>query len=242
MTPELCTFLDWDTEFFGFRVGRVNIPRLDPENVTRILAWCRDQRIRSLYFLADCGDRDTIRLAEKHGFYLVDLRVTLEFSFEKAGERGAAPAYRFALPEDAPILKAVARTAYRDTRFYYDEHFSEELCSRLYEVWVEKSIGGYAEAVVVTGEPGKPEGYITCHLNRADKRGKIGLVGVNEAERGRGVGKRLIAGALDWFASQGMTSVEVVTQGRNLSAQRLYQRGGFITSDVKLWYHHWFDE
>jgi len=32
----------------------------------------------------------------------------------------------------------------------------------------------------------------------------------------------------------------VVTQGRNLAAQRLYQRNGFVTASLQLWYHRWF--
>ena len=37
----------------------------------------------------------------------------------------------------------------------------------------------------------------------------------------------------------GITYIDVVTQGRNYSAQRLYQRCGFITQSTELWYHKW---
>jgi len=239
MKQELCTFLDWDTGFFGFRVGRVNVSRLNHECVAEILLWCHEQKVKCLYFLADCGSRDTIKLAEENGFYLVDVQVMFEFFFNKGDCQKETPLTHLALPEDLPCLKAIAKTAYHDTRFYYDGHFSDELCSQLYEVWIEKSMSGYADAVLVVGAPGKPEGYISCRLNKVQKRGKIGLVGVSEAARGRGLGKALIRSAVDWFYSQGMESVEVVTQGRNLPAQRLYQRCGFITGGLKLWYHRW---
>ena len=45
--------------------------------------------------------------------------------------------------------------------------------------------------------------------------------------------------ALDWFATQGVEKVTVVTQGRNGAAQRLYQRCGFVTGSIHLWYHKW---
>jgi ribosomal protein S18 acetylase RimI-like enzyme len=35
--------------------------------------------------------------------------------------------------------------------------------------------------------------------------------------------------------------VSVVTQGRNVAAQRLYQRAGFVTASTQLWYHRWLD-
>jgi ribosomal protein S18 acetylase RimI-like enzyme len=46
--------------------------------------------------------------------------------------------------------------------------------------------------------------------------------------------------ALDWFAQQQVDTVTVVTQGRNIAAQALYQRRGFITQSQQLWYHKWF--
>jgi dTDP-4-amino-4,6-dideoxy-D-galactose acyltransferase len=51
----------------------------------------------------------------------------------------------------------------------------------------------------------------------------------------------LVDQALAWFAQQKVTRVQVVTQGRNILAQRMYQRSGFVTHTVKLWYHRWFE-
>ena len=31
----------------------------------------------------------------------------------------------------------------------------------------------------------------------------------------------------------------VVTQGRNIRAQRLYQKNGFIIKSSEIWYHKW---
>lgn len=112
----------------------------------------------------------------------------------------------------------------------------------MYEIWVEKSLSGYARAVLVTGEPGHPEGFVTCNTSMPEAIGKIGLVGVSRTDRGRGVGKALILESLHWFARQGMESVEVVTQGRNIPGQRLYQKCGFITKEVRFWYHRWFEK
>jgi hypothetical protein len=36
--------------------------------------------------------------------------------------------------------------------------------------------------------------------------------------------------------------VTVVTQGRNLPAQRLYQSRGFRTQRLQVWHHLWLDE
>ena len=112
----------------------------------------------------------------------------------------------------------------------------------MYEIWIEKSLSGYAQAVLVMGSPGQPEGFVTCDTLLPEAKGKIGLVGVSSSARGRGVGQALVLESLHWFAAQGMKSVQVVTQGRNIPAQRLYQKCGFLTKEVRFWYHCWFGE
>jgi dTDP-4-amino-4,6-dideoxy-D-galactose acyltransferase len=87
---------------------------------------------------------------------------------------------------------------------------------------------------------GKPAGYITCQLVN-EQTGQIGLLGVDVTAQGRGGGRRLVTMALDWFAAKGVTRVIVVTQGRNIRAQRLYQKCGFMTASLQLWYHRWFE-
>jgi GNAT superfamily N-acetyltransferase len=55
------------------------------------------------------------------------------------------------------------------------------------------------------------------------------------------VGTALVQAALDWFRGQGLYSAQVVTQARNVPAQRLYQQMGFFTRRMTLYYHKWLD-
>jgi dTDP-4-amino-4,6-dideoxy-D-galactose acyltransferase len=241
--PEPCSLLEWDSQFFGLTVAQVNGHRLEAQTIAQILDWCREKKVRCLYFLADSNHLETLRLAEENGFYLTDIRVTYERSTPGMGNPyQPAPPIHLATPEDLPGLRAMADSAYRDSRFYYDGHFPQDTCDRLYKTWIEKSLSGYAQAVLVRGEAGQPEGFVTCHTSPSEAKGKIGLAGVSEGTRGRGIGQALVQESLHWFAGQGMATVEVVTQGRNIPAQRLYQKCGFATKEVRLWYHHWFEE
>src|ERR1035441_5781677 len=62
---------------------------------------------------------------------------------------------------------------------------------------------------------------VSCHLDLVRREGQIGLVGVGPEVRGRGIGKNLVLAAIDWFRTQGVHEVTVVTQGNNRAAQRL---------------------
>ena len=106
--------------------------------------------------------------------------------------------------------------------------------------WIERSCTGYADAVLVAERDGRPAGYITCDLSHS--YGQIGLLGVGEAWQGQHIGPALINGALHWFGERGIEWVQVVTQGRNIRAQRAYQRCGFVSAQMQLWYHRWFTQ
>jgi len=243
LNPELCSILEWDSAFFGMTIARVNSNRLDAQTAVQVMAWCKEKQVGCLYFLADSDHAETLRQAEKNGFNLTDIRVTYELVMGGMEERAALdPEIRMAVPQDLPALRGMAGSSYRDSRFYYDGHFPQEACDRLYETWIEKSLSGYARAVLVKGAPGQPEGFVTCDTLLPEAIGKIGLVGVSSSTRGRGIGRALVMGSLDWFGRQGMKSVQVVTQGRNIPAQRFYQKCGFLVSEVRFWYHCWFGE
>jgi dTDP-4-amino-4,6-dideoxy-D-galactose acyltransferase len=242
LNPDLCSILEWDSTFFGMRIARVNPNRLDAQTAAQVMDWCHQKKVICLYFLADSNDVETIRQAEKNGFYLTDIRMTYEHPLNGLEERYVPKLdIRNAVTEDLPVLRAMTGSSYGDSRFYYDGHFTQESCNRLYEIWIEKSLSGYAQAVLVMGAPGQPEGFVTCDI-MPEAKGKIGLVGVSMSTRGRGVGQALVQASLQWFAGQGLKSVQVVTQGRNIPAQRLYQKCGFLIKEVKYWYHCWFDE
>ena len=255
----LCTYLEWDSQFFQRRIARLNRQRLDPATLTDCAKWCQQHRIDCLYFLADSDDPQTPKLAETNNFQLTDIRLTLERSFVH-GATGVSPvqsggrdarlsaeqafipadfnAIRHAREDDLRTLRAIARTGHRDSRFYFDGRFEREKCDLLYETWIENSFRGFAQAALVAEADGKPAAYLTCHLN--GQRSQIGLVGVAENHRGKGLATKLVQAFLSWSREQEAQRALVVTQGRNIQAQRLYQRNGFVTSLLQLWYHRWF--
>lgn len=229
-------YLQWDSDFFERRIARVSGSTLDEESATNILTWCEAEQVDCVYLLAEADHARTVQLAEAHEFGFMDIRLTLE---RKAPWRSKpSNSIRPFVASDIPALKAIASISHRDTRFYYDPHFPDERCDQLYETWIENSCKGFADQVLVAVHEDQPVGYITCHLH--ESTGDIGLIAVSTSAQGRGYGTQLIEAALDWFAQQRVTSVSVVTQGRNVPAQRLYQKCGFLTKSLQLWYHRWF--
>lgn len=231
-----CRRLEWDSDFFGHRIARILPGRLDEAGMARALAWAQEHAIACLYFLADVDATDTHRAAEAHGFHLVDVRLTLKC--ESVGGAEPAPAVRPGRSEDLPMLIPTVRAAHTDSRFFADPHFARERCADLYETWLRRSFEGHADGVFVAEQDGRACGYMTCHLQEGGL-GQIGLVGVAESARGRGLGRQLMRAALRWFDDHGCRNARVVTQGRNAAALRLYQGCGFRLEQIQLWFHWW---
>jgi dTDP-4-amino-4,6-dideoxy-D-galactose acyltransferase len=264
-----CELLAWDSAHFGRRIARVRGSRLTPDALDRIDDWAAREGIECLYFLADAADAATAPLAEAAGFRLVDVRITLERRSERrvregadaidraganaidragANALGSAAAggveVRPAGAGDVAPLRRIAAASHHDSRFFQDPHFDRARAGELYAQWIEKCCADPAGIVLVAaptaaaGPAAGVLGYIAAAVTPAGA-GQISLFAVAAAARGQGVGGRLIAAALAWFAARGADPVTVVTQGRNLRAQRIYQHFGLLSHGLELWFHRW---
>lgn len=237
----LVELLAWDSEFFGFRIARIKQTHLSNADISAINAWVTAEKIDCLYFLAESDDAHSVRIAEENHFALVDIRLTLDVSL-KSDYPALEGAIRSAQAVDLDRIRAISSASYQNSRFYYDAHFPTEKNNQLYVIWVEKlfnhAITNPENHHIFVADQGDVAGFITCEIKNS--MGEIGLFAVDSAYQGGGLGGALITAALAWFAEQGITHAQVVTQGRSIIAQRAYQRAGFKTRQVQLWYHRWF--
>jgi ribosomal protein S18 acetylase RimI-like enzyme len=236
------TPLPWDTQFFGRRIAIASEPSYTAEAFAGMLRTAAAAGIECLYLLVDARDAALLRLAQEAGSHLADIRITFA---QKLGEH--TPYKQEATISVGPVredqidtLLKCSHDCFTNSRFYRDPHFTRAQCVALYEAWTEKSCRGWADTVLLAEHQQTPAGFVSC-LMAADNQGKIGLICVNPAARGQGVGKQLMHAALDWFADRGADGVSVITQGSNALALRLYQECGFTITSVGLWFHKWFD-
>jgi ribosomal protein S18 acetylase RimI-like enzyme len=203
--------------------------------------WCGRNRIACLYLLVDSTDTASMRVAEDHGFHMVDIRVTLDTDLTHAERFLKQPdgmEIRECTENDIGPLKEMARTNHVISRFFTDGGFRRERCEELYSLWIEKCFREFGDTVFVALLDGVTAGYIACRLD-SGRHGQIILAGVGDTARNRGIGTHLVSAATSWFRQNGAAGAMVVTQGMNIQAMRLYTSMGFYPRSVQLWYHRW---
>jgi dTDP-4-amino-4,6-dideoxy-D-galactose acyltransferase len=232
--------LDWDSQFFGFKVGRAFDHRLSHESAASLLAWGRLNGVRCLYLSADPICSQTLHLAHVSQFKFVDMRLDFEIRRSEMRPTPEQASFKKVTDRDLPALARIARESHLETRFFMDSNIPSIRAADLYEAWIRRDHAQHHVFSVSDSTGSRHMNYITCQLDRDALEGRIGLLAVANEARGRGLGQALVQAALDWFWKQGCHCVRVATQGANVAAQRLYQKEGFRTASSLLQYHRWF--
>jgi len=238
------TLLEWDSAFFGFNVARLLFHHVGEALLTRVLEKCDEDAVRVLFFLADSCDAQSIHLAESNGFRFVDDRITLTLGLGSIDVDELASDHLFEIrqvaEEDIDAVAEIARDSFKYDRFHFDPGFSKSKADEMRAEWARNLCKGLGDIVFVAKVGQQVGGFIGCEV-KSDGRGHIILTGVAPFAQGQGLGRILTLHALKWFQDANVEWVDVVTQSRNIAAQRLYQGCGFKTSHSAIWLHRWFD-
>jgi dTDP-4-amino-4,6-dideoxy-D-galactose acyltransferase len=244
----------FESGIFGIECGTLGPVLVDPAScrgpqlealLDRALDEARRHGLRHVTARVDVVDVELLHHLEARGFLTMDQ--ILHF-YGAPGEREAGGAavpdagieVRPPREEDIPALRAIAAAAYRFDRFHADPALPPALADRLYADWIENAVRGHDDHVFVATLDGLPAGFMTARINPETTQalgvtvGKIWLVGVSEAARGRGVAPALMADARRWFGQQGCDVIEVGTQLRNTPALKFYTRCGFSPQNALI--------
>jgi GNAT superfamily N-acetyltransferase len=111
-----------------------------------------------------------------------------------------------------------------------------------YEAWlksIEPFLGRYANVVVAEDE-GEIIGFVAGRIRTLPPYfgsaviGAISEVIVDESRRGTGVGRQLLAFALEWFQAQQITRVELQVVAGNPDSLRFYRQLGWHEELVQM--------
>jgi dTDP-4-amino-4,6-dideoxy-D-galactose acyltransferase len=235
-------FLEWDTRFFGFGIASISSEGFSRNYISPLLTTLKIQGIKLAYCFLPPADFEKNQLALQYGGFLADEKIT----FGKKPETGIknieinSSIIKYSGPLNQKLIDLSIQTSHK-SRFRVDPNFPAGMADKLYTEWIKNSLsGGLATDVFTYCEGDNIFGLITlsCQENKAI----IGLLGVDNGVRGKGIGKALIRAAEDLAIRLGIQQLEVVTQKANLEACKFYSGVGFNIISIVNVYHFWIDK
>ena len=230
--------LAWDTEFFGFAVGRLVAAQLARPELEHLLHEARQAGYWVLYWSVAPDDAVSAGSAAAVGAVLADRKIRLRLPVP-AGQGVQLPPGIRPTTEFSPALQRLAPQAGESSRFQVDAQFGPEAYQRLYREWLRRSVAGELAREVLVYQPQleePAEGFLT--LAEKNNRVEMVLMAVDAARRGQGMGAAFIEAARCRAAAWGHSAVQLVTQATN-PACRLYARQGFEMEHEEHVYHLW---
>ena len=258
----LWRYLPWDSEVLGCPSG--SIEGLWAEGCyaeqrhrleTVLNACIADAEDHGVRFLSVRLPEDAIaalHAVESVGFRIIESFLTFgrktagEIPFVRSETRNGGSDFhvRLAQPDEMETVAAIAHRAFESFRLRVDPQIPESRARHSRREWVRNGFKGRAEAIYVAesenrlcSESPRIVGFALLRSKAGtEKTGEIELIAVDPAFHGRGIGKALVAEAIQHY--RGRTSeIQVGTQAKNLRAIGLYTRMGFSVIRSELSFH-----
>ncbi|MDB4540501.1 GNAT family N-acetyltransferase [bacterium] len=231
--------LEWDSNFFGFGVGRLTAAGVN--EVREGILEAQKNRLRLLYWAIPSTAEVAINSRLTVQRYVGDqLTHTLQpLAAEKLRDSDNFTVTTHANKNATPELIELAVGAGWKSRFNIDPDIPHQNFVELYTTWIQNSCSGaFADKVYTAfNEQSKLMGFIT--VKKRKNRATVGLLAVSSEHRRQGVGRSLIQRAKCFALQQGCASLSVGTQATNTGANTLYSKEGFVVERSESWFHLW---
>lgn len=227
--------LNWDSNFFNFIVGKITGPINKKQDIINVDYLIQKNKSKLSYYsshieLATFEIKNlNIILVDKKITYVKVINPNLEIN-KSISTLGNIP------PNEKLINLAIQSGIY--SRFKVDKNISKDKFEEMYRLWMINSLSRkIANEVFAFNENNEIAGFVT--LGEKNNRADIGIIAVDNQFRGNGIGKKLMMSAEKWFSNSGYKSIQVVTQGNNVPACKLYEKCGYTIESVEYFYHIW---
>lgn len=225
--------LPWDSDFFGLRIGRVDLQTAEDAIELKKQQEIVKQQFDLLYIF----DPNNVGFSAD-GARLVDEKILYSKPCEPRQQFPKISFYKAAQPNEDLYRLALISGGY--SRFKLDERLHKGSYERLYSRWIENACpkeGTNKQILIYPDTQGTAKGMIT--IDRTGELGHIGLVAVDTDAQHQGVGGKIMSTLDGYLFERGIKTLEVPTQKANTDACRWYEKNGFTIQSVTPIYHWW---
>jgi dTDP-4-amino-4,6-dideoxy-D-galactose acyltransferase len=232
-------FLEWDTQHFGYKIASVHPDAIMLAELKLLTDELKSNDFRLAYFFVNPLDEISNDVLQSVSAFMADEKVTFGIHLDQDSIYEISPSIMpYKLGYTSEKIKNLALQSGIYSRFKLDKNFVADEYVKLYTEWIDKSVKKIiADEALIYYKNEEEMGLVTLAINKS--KGSIGLVAVDELERGNSIGKHLMNAALFYFKEKGITNIEVVTQKANKIACEFYRALGFEIRNVENIYHLW---
>ncbi len=228
--------LDWDTNYFGVKSGKVVLNEVvDDNDLKIILKWSKNYEFVTIQNNNNVSDNNFI--LGKTNAFLTDVNV----QFKKKVDHGKKTIDKNIIIENncktnEKLLK-IAKNAYVYSRFINDNRLDKEKSKLMYYNWLKNSFNKDNKYIAYYKEKDTYLGYCLFHFD--DDGCVIELIAADPNHKRRGIGSKLLD-AVNCICNEHKVNVLYVgTQLDNIQAQNFYIKNGFKVRTYNSTYHLW---
>jgi hypothetical protein len=232
---ELVEHLAWDSDFFGFAIGKVALDGVTPAQLDQIDAEAAELGLRCLYGSLDATRPGPTAVdVQARGFRFVEAAVTLERPAGPFPTPTSGSTVREGTVDDLPLLADAIAVLSPWSRYGADPNFGYEAAERMFRAWVERAARADDRLLTIAEDDDGVTG-IAAHVR--GERDRIDLMGVTKP--GTGIPHVFIEAFLEWAGHEATEAGPCAT--RNMSVIRFLERDGYRVNKAQYHYHRWFE-
>ena len=233
--------LDWDTEFFGFKIGKVTIPEEGVFDWSAFKAEAKAENYNLIYVFKTQSVLPNDILLNAH-LDLVDIQMTMSRKFEKEQYLDIEYEMRTELnPSEREQCYYIAEETAKVSRFYKEKNIGEAKTKELYRKWIDNALNkSFSDGIFLDKRSGDVSGLHIIKTDRENKTGYFTLTGVNPNYKRMGIGHYLWMQSFAYWAKE--ADIEIVKSPfslQNKESLNFHLKRGFDKiEEIKYVYHY----
>jgi dTDP-4-amino-4,6-dideoxy-D-galactose acyltransferase len=222
--------LEWDTNFFGIKVGEVCVTDSVDFNLLKNFDLIY---IKSEVKLTAIPKEANVSFEEQRVEFIKDLIQENEiidsniFSLEQLSSVNIEELYDLAFESG------------KHSRFKLDKKLNHRFHD-LYRSWIDQTVNhNFDTNMFIYVIKNQIVGFITFKIDKVTQAGKVGLIAVNSNFQGKGIGKKLIFATENFCKTISIKSLTIPTQLDNEPACLFYKKIGYNICNILNVKHVW---
>ncbi len=232
--------LNWDSEFFGLKIGKVTIIRESEFDWRAFKEEACNEKFELIYVFK-LRKMLSWKTVQETQLDLVDIQLTMERKFNKDDVQIISYDFRTHLTSDEKQdCYGIAEETAVVSRFYQEDKIGPVKTKQLYRKWIDNALNkSFSDGLFVNKEANSVNGI---HLIKTDRLNKIGyftLTGVDPNYKRMGIGDKLWMQSFAYWANESeIESVKSPFSFQNSESFHFHIKNGFKRIvETKFIYH-----